>query len=56
MCGVSITLLSSGWDVGLGEEPELLTCAYTAQQLQEAFPLFTATSQDPGSELKVVAF
>lgn len=35
---------------------QLLTCRNTAQQLEEAFPLFTATSWDPRSELKVVAF
>lgn len=58
MCGVSITLLSSGWDVGQDEEPEppaAHLCIHS-QQLEEAFPLFTATSQDPGSELKVVSF
>lgn len=32
-----------------------LTCGNTAQQLEEAFPLFTATSQDPRSGLKAFA-
>lgn len=48
-----------GWDLGQDEEhPPQQAAAHgsTAQQLEETFPSFTATSWDPRSELKVVAF
>lgn len=56
MCGVSITPLTSGWHLRQDEEPQppAGSCGYTAQQLEQAFPLFTATSRDPRSELKVL--